>query len=339
MLYIVVVFLGLALLFYLLFGGADFGAGILELFTSRKDAVSTRKVVYRAMGPVWEANHIWLILVIVILFMGFPKVFSLVTTYLHIPIVLMLIGIILRGTAFVFRHYDAEKDPRSQKLYNSLFVYSSFFTPVFLGVIAGAVILGRVNPDATDFYGAYLAPWLNWFSLALGLFTASICAYLAAVYLIGEAENEADRKRFSKQSRITLITTVLSGGLVFLAAEVEGFAMMKAFLNSPVSLVAILLASGAVLLMYRFLKAEHVLWSRLGVGAQATFILVAWMAMQYPVLLRLESGAMLDIQTAKAPDATISILAWALMIGSALILPALFYLLRSFKWKAGPVEE
>ncbi|HVV54815.1 MAG TPA: cytochrome d ubiquinol oxidase subunit II, partial [Mucilaginibacter sp.] len=105
MLYIVIGFLWLSLLLYLLLGGADFGAGIIELFTSDRNKAQARRITYRAIGPVWEANHMWLIIAIVILFVGFPQIYSTMSVHLHIPLAIMLLGIIARGTAFAFRSY------------------------------------------------------------------------------------------------------------------------------------------------------------------------------------------------------------------------------------------
>src|SRR6187431_3756718 len=130
---VVTLYLCLSVLLYFLLGGADFGAGIIEMFTSKKNIRRTRKTLYHAIGPIWEANHMWLIIAIVILFVGFPYIYTTLSIYLHIPLTIMLLGIIARGTAFVFRHYDAIVDDM-QKLYNRIFVLSSFVTPLFLGI-------------------------------------------------------------------------------------------------------------------------------------------------------------------------------------------------------------
>src|SRR6478609_9762603 len=122
--YVVITYLFLSLLLYLLLGGADFGAGIVELFTSRKNKGRTRKTLYHAIGPIWEANHMWLIIAIVILFVGFPYIYTTLSIYLHIPLTIMLLGIIARGTAFVFRHYDAINDDW-QFWYNRIYSISS----------------------------------------------------------------------------------------------------------------------------------------------------------------------------------------------------------------------
>jgi len=125
----------ISLLLYVVLGGADFGGGILELLTKGKAA----GIVSKAIAPVWEANHVWLILVVVILFVGFPSVYSTVLTALHIPVLLVLIGIIFRGSAFTFRHYDIDQ-ATPKAIYSAVFQYSSLFTTFFLGVTLGGII-------------------------------------------------------------------------------------------------------------------------------------------------------------------------------------------------------
>ena len=97
-------FLGVSLLLYSLFAGADFGAGILEWFTGKNHRKEQQELITHAMGPVWEANHVWIILAVVILFNGFPRAYSQLSISFHIPLTIMLMGIILRGCAFTFRH-------------------------------------------------------------------------------------------------------------------------------------------------------------------------------------------------------------------------------------------
>src|SRR6195952_439882 len=155
MLYVVIGFLWISILLYLLFGGADFGAGIIELFTTKKNREQTSKTMYRAIGPIWEANHMWLIIAIVILFVGFPVIYTTISVHLHIPLAIMLLGIIARGTAFAFRNYDAVIDDM-QKIYNKIFVYSSFITPLFLGIIAGSAVSGAIDLKAHNFWDAYI---------------------------------------------------------------------------------------------------------------------------------------------------------------------------------------
>lgn len=333
MLTVVIIFLALSLLAYALFGGADFGAGIIEIFSGHR----TRHTITHAIAPVWEANHIWLILVVVILFMGFPLIYTQMSVYLHIPMVILLIGIVLRGTAFTFRHYDAVHD-RSQRYYTFIFMVSSVIAPLLLGVITGALILGRINPEAETFYETFMAPWFNSFCWMLGIFTCCLFAYLAAVYLIGEAETAEVGEMFLRIARNANIATVLSGGLVFAAAEYSGFPLAEMFLNSGWALAAVILATLSLPVLWWSLKKKHVILPRLMAGFQTFMILGAWFWVQYPVLLRYENGDYLGIFNVAAPLATMRQLGLALLIGSLLILPALFYLLKTFKSRL-PIRE
>lgn len=333
MLTVVIIFLALSLLAYALFGGADFGAGIIEIFSGRR----TKETITHAIAPVWEANHIWLILLVVILFMGFPLIYSQMSLYLHIPLVILLIGIVLRGTAFTFRHYDAVHD-RSQSYYTFIFMVSSIIAPLLLGVITGALILGRINPDATNFYDAFMAPWFNLFCWMLGVFTCCLFAFLAAVYLIGEAESTDVKDQFFSIARNANIATVVSGGLVFAAAEWSGLSLMAMFLDSGWALVAVILATLSLPVLWWSLVKRQTILPRLVAGFQTLMILGAWFWVQYPVLLRYENGDYLGIYNTAAPEATMRQLALALLIGSLLILPALFYLLKTFKSRL-PVME
>src|SRR3954464_3166981 len=129
MLALIIFILGISFLLYTLLGGADFGAGIIETFAGKRE----EKTISKAIAPVWEANHVWLILAVVILFTGFPLVYSSLSLVLHIPLMLVLIGIIFRGSAFTFRHYDI-KEERPYRMYSFFFKASSFITPMFLGI-------------------------------------------------------------------------------------------------------------------------------------------------------------------------------------------------------------
>ena len=326
MLIVVILFLALSLLAYVLFGGADFGAGIIEIFAGKV----SKKTITHAIAPVWEANHIWLILVVVILFMGFPAIYAQMSLYLHIPMVILLLGIVLRGTAFTFRHYDAIYD-RSQWYYTTIFNLSSLLAPLFLGILTGALILGRINPEAESFYEVFVAPWFNMFCIVLGIFTCCLFAFLAAVYLIGEAEAPDEKESFLKIARNANIATVLSGGLVFLIAEWSGLPLARLFWESPAAMVAAVLATVSLPLLWWSLLRRDIIFPRLLAGFQTLMILGAWFWVQYPVLLRYSNGEYLGIFNTAAPEATMRQLAYALIFGSLLILPALVFLLKTFK--------
>lgn len=331
--YVVITFLCLGILLYFLLGGADFGAGIIELFTSTKNRSRTRKTMYQAIGPVWEANHMWLIIAIVILFVGFPHIYTTMSVYLHIPLLIMLIGIIARGTAFVFRHYDAIKDDM-QWLYNRIFRYSSFITPLFLGIIAGSVISGHIDPEAKDFASAYIWSWLNWFSVSVGLFTVALCGFLAAIYLIGETENKEEQSRFLKKAKYMNIAAVLFGAMVFIAAQIDQIPLIDWVFKNTVGLTSIILASlSLILLWYLLIKGQTNIFLRVLAGFQVTMILVAISFAHFPNFIRLKSGNAISLFDTIGPEKTIYSLGLALLLGSFLILPFLGYLFYKFQKK------
>ena len=330
--YVIIAFLCLAILLYFLLGGADFGAGIIELFTSQKNRSKTRKTMNQAIGPVWEANHMWLIITIVILFVAFPKIYTTMSVYLHIPLAIMLIGIIARGTAFVFRHYDAVKD-QMQEVYNKIFIYSSFITPLFLGIIAGSVLSGQIDVQANDFASAYVFSWLNWFSIAVGLFTVALCGFLAAIYLIGESQADEDKKRFIKKAEFMNVAAVIFGAMVFTAAHFENVPLINWVFQDKVALTAVVLASlSLVLLWYLLLKGKTKVL-RVLAGFQVTMILVAISYAHFPNFIRLKNGDTISLYETIAPIKTVQSLGWALVLGSFLILPFLGYLFYKFQQK------
>jgi len=333
MLYVVIIFLFFAILLYFLLGGADFGAGIIELFTSTDNKSRTRRTMYKAIGPIWEANHMWLIIAVVILFVGFPTIYSSMCTYLHIPLLIMLLGITARGTAFTFRNYDAIKDDKIQDLYNYIFVYSSFITPLFLGITAGSVISRQIDPTAGDYLNTYIYSWLNWFSVAVGFFTVALCGFLASIYLIGEAKEQFDIKRFTKKAVIMNAAAVGFGGLVFLAAEVEHVHLAYWIFGNPVSLVAVIAASVSLVLLWYLLIRGKTKIIRILAAFQVSMILLSVGYRHYPNIIMIKGGNNLSVLKDHAPMTTITDLGWGLLLGSLLILPALGYLFYSFQRK------
>jgi cytochrome d ubiquinol oxidase subunit II len=332
MLYIVIAYLWIAILLYLLLGGADFGAGIIELFTSRENKSKTRKTMYKAIGPIWEANHMWLIITIVILFVGFPVIYTTMSIYLHIPLAIMLLGIIARGTAFSFRNYDAVVDDM-QVIYSRIFVYASVITPLFLGIIAGSAVAGRIDPTATNFADAYIFSWLHLFSVAVGCFTVAICGFLAAVYLIGETDKETDRQRFIAKAKSMNIAAVICGALVFLAASIEKIPLTEWVFGNKVGIIAITAATLSLVLLWYLLNKRKTRVLRVLAGFQVTMILLTTTYRHYPNIVLLKHGQSLSLMEQQGYDKTIAALGWALLIGSVFILPALFYLIYSFQKK------
>jgi cytochrome d ubiquinol oxidase subunit II len=331
MLYIVISFLFLAIVLYFLLGGADFGAGIIELFTSEKNKSRTRKTSYQAIGPIWESNHMWLIIAVVIMFVAFPTIYSTMCTYLHIPLLIMLLGITARGTAFAFRNYDAIKGENTQRIYNKVFVYSSFVTPLFLGIIAGSAISRQIDLHATTFLDGYVYSWFNYFSIAVGLFTVALSGYLAAIYLIGEADNDHDANRFIRKARLMNILAVVFGGLVFITSEIQQIHLAHWIFGNAVSLTAVIAASISLVVSWMLINKGKRKIIRIGAGFQVTMILLAVGYMHFPYLIMVKGGHNLSVFAYHAPAKTIEVLGIGLLAGSVLILPSLFYLYYSFQ--------
>jgi cytochrome d ubiquinol oxidase subunit II len=333
MLWVVILFLGLSLLLYSLLAGADFGAGVLELFLDRKNRHAQRAVIEKALGPVWEANHIWLILIVVILFMGFPQVYSRVSTNLHLPLTAMLIGIIARGCSYTFKHYDAVKG-RSQRAYTFFFVWSSLWTPFCLGVVTGALVPGRIDPYPPGYYQGYIAPWLSPFPLVLGAFTVCLFAFFAAVYLVGESRDEAHRRFFTRRAYAANAAAVLAGAAVFACAAWDGIPLARMFLASAAASACLVAATLLLPALWLALAKGRGWIARILAAAQVALVLLGWFTIQYPVLVRMEGGRELTFFNAHAPRATLFQLGMALLLGSVFILPALFWLMRVFKSEA-----
>ncbi len=332
MIYVVMGFLWLALLLYLVMGGADFGAGIIEMFTFNANKSRTRRIMYNAIGPIWEANHMWLIIAIVILFVGFPVIYTTMSTYLHIPLVIMLMGIIARGTALTFRNYDAVTD-NMQRVYNKIFVYSSFITPLFLGIIAGSAVSGRIDTGATDFISAYVYSWLNLFSVAIGFFTVALCGFLAAIYLIGEANDEAETKSVIRKARFMNIAAVVAGGLVFIASVTEKIPLVEWVFGSIIGVFAVTAASISLAVMWFLIAQGKRFIIRVLAGFQMTMILLTTTYKHYPNIVILKNGGYLSLIADRGADKAIEGLGIALLVGSLFILPALGYLIYSFQRK------
>lgn len=331
MIYVVLSFLMVSLLLYVLLAGADFGAGIIELFSSKQNRSDTKKKVYRVIGPVWEANHIWIIIIVVILWVGFPDFYHVITVYLHIPLTLVLLGITLRGVSFVFRHYDAFKD-KSQILYDWMFRFSSLITPIFLGMTFGSMISGKIllHPESTDsFCTTFITPWLNVFSLLVGLFFAALCTFLASVLLIGESDKN-ERKRYVLKARIANIIVILIGFLVLCFGFFNDIKFITNFIKNPYAIGLVGLSALLIFpLTYSIKKATRIK-SRFLVGIQVVLILLAAIVAHYPNLLIASDGTVNLIETASTPK-VIQVLGISLIIGGTIILPGLFHLMKSFK--------
>lgn len=328
--WVVLFFLAASVYLYCLFGGADFGAGVLEIFAPRSSRKQYEELTKKAIGPVWEANHIWLIIAVVILFNGFPKVYAALSVYFHIPLTLMLAGIVIRGCAFSFRHYDAVED-QFRVYYSTAFSFSSLITPVMFGVIIGAMMAGKVDPGAVSYQTVYVTPWFNLFSFSVGFFILCIFSFLASVFFIGETKEKELIDYFRRTAQIANMATILAGGAVFISGALEGINFTVLFLTHPVSLSCVAAATVSLIPTWICLNRAWVWRARLAAGFQLLMILAAWAAILFPNIMIFKDGQGLSLLDAAAPAATLFILGWALIIGSILFFPALYYLFAVFK--------
>lgn len=331
MLTVVIAFLFFSIVLYLIFGGADFGVGILELLSNKKNRPLTKKTAYRVIGPVWEANHMWLIICIVIMWIAFPIYYNLIVTQLHIPLSLLLIGIIGRGTAFVFRHYDAYKDG-SQKLYDSIFQLSSIFTPFVIGLIAGALISGEmIHPDLIKnetFYTLYIHTWLNPFSILVGFFIVSLTAFTSAIFIAGETK-EREQLYYWKKLIKANIAVIITGTLVFLEGMLSQREFVSLLFGNRLTMIVFILVTLLLWPLWISLRKGTKILPRLIVSAQLMFIILIWSALSFPYLIAFQEGK-LSLLEQLPPDSVFDVLGWSLIIAGIFVLPGLYHLFKTF---------
>lgn len=320
-----------SLILYALMGGADFGGGWWDLFARGPRAGRQRKIIADAIAPIWEANPVWLILVIVLLFTAFPVAFAAMMTALHIPLTAMLVGIVLRGSAFVFRKYDAHDD-RVQRRWSALFGWASIFTPVVQGMSLGALASGAIRVKAGEVVSGFFAGWTSGFAVACGAFALALFAFLAAVYLTVDAEHDPEvQEDFRRRAIASELALAPIATVVFFAARNGGAPQMYAGLTQWWAPLLLVWTSGfATLTLVALIRRRYRL-ARIGAIGQVTLILVGWSSAQFPHLIVPDA----DIFESAAPIATLRLLSLALAAGALVLLPSLYYLFHVFKGRDG----
>ena len=325
----VLVTLGLlfaALVLYAVLGGADYGGGVWDLLASGPRAREQRRLVETAIGPVWEANHVWLIFMIVLLFTAFPSAFAALSTALHIPLTLMLLGIVLRGTSFTFRHYDRQDDPVQQR-WGRLFAISSVFTPAMLGICIGAISTGGIRVQNGVVTSGFLRPWLALFPFAVGLFAVALFAFLAAVYLTIEAENQALREDFRRRALGAAGAVGALALAVYLLSH-EAAPLVRAGLTQrpwswPLQIVTGVFAVGTIGALWR--RRFHL--ARVLAVGQVALILTGWALALYQFLVPPD----FSVAQAAAPPSVLRPVLGGTALGLLILVPSFLYLFRVFK--------
>jgi cytochrome d ubiquinol oxidase subunit II len=310
---------------YALFGCADFGAGFWDLVAGgRERGWPTRRLIEKTIAPIWEANHVWLIFVLVVLWTAFPPAFAAIMSTLIVPMTLAAVGIIGRGAAFAFRKEMPTLERK--ELFGAVFAVSSILTPFFLGAAAGAVASGRV--PVGNAAGDLVDSWLSPTGIVLGLLAVGISAYLAAVYLTREAERQNERdltEAFRRRAMAagTVMAVLAATGLGVLYADSR--ALFDRLVGRGLPLV-LLSAIGGVLSLVLLAKRRYTV-CRATAAVAVTALLWGWAAAQYPDLL----PGTLTIHDAAAPRVVLVTTLVSLGVGALVLIPSLGYLYVLFQ--------
>jgi cytochrome d ubiquinol oxidase subunit II len=311
----VVLWLGLTA--YAVFGGADFGAGFWDLAAGdAKRGAAARALIADAIGPVWEANHTWLIFDLVILWTAFPPAFAAIMSTLFVPLTLAALGIVLRGAAFAFRPV-AESRP-ARRAANAVFAISSVVTPFFLGAAGGAIASGRV--PAGNAAGDPWTSWLNPTSLLVGLLAIATCAYLAAVFLVADARRRSQPQLVAYFLHRATLAALAAGalavaGIGVLRMDAPILADELARRGWPLVLASVVLGTAALVLLRRNAPRG----TRVLAVAAVVSVVWGWGVAQYPDIL----PGSLSLADAAAPAGSLGALFVVFVVAALVIAPSL----------------
>ncbi|HWN73720.1 MAG TPA: cytochrome d ubiquinol oxidase subunit II, partial [Solirubrobacterales bacterium] len=297
--------------FYALFGG-----GFWDLFAGWDErGQRPRDVIQRSLTPVWEANHVWLIFVLVVLWTAFPSAFSAIFTTLYVPIALAALGIVLRGAGFAFRKSIVGLQGR--RAMGATFAISSVLTPFFMGTVVGAIAAGNVPAEGN---GDAFSSWIQPLPLLIGAMFVATGAYLAAVFLVGDARRAGDEEMERYFERRALGAAVAAGALALaglFALHSEARYVFDRLTSQGLPLVIVSLLCGAALLVV-LLRGRRRPLRPLAAGAVIT-VIWGWAVAQFPYLL----PTTLRIDQAAAPDPTMTTIFIVFAVAAALVLPSL----------------
>jgi cytochrome bd ubiquinol oxidase subunit II len=321
----IAVILAVVLAAYALFGGADFGGGIWDLLAgSAGRGAAPRRIIDESITPVWEANHVWLVFILVLLWTAFPPAFAAIMTALFVPLALSLLGIVLRGVGFAFRH--TAQRLAMQQLTGALFAAASLITPFFMGTAVGAVVTGQVPVHPA---GNVLAAWTSPTAILTGFLFVTACAYISAVFLVLEARQRGDWKltRYFalRASAAGLVTGVLAGG-TFAELSASSPYVFARLIGISLPLVAISVAAGTAVLGMLWLHWYHPLLLRATAAIAVATVVWGWGLAQYPYLI----PTSLPLATGSAPTGALTAELFVAGLAVLLVAPgfAILYVLQ-----------
>jgi cytochrome d ubiquinol oxidase subunit II len=320
---IVLILVGLAA--YTVLAGADFGAGFWTLFAGggRAGAAATRDHARHAMGPVWEANHVWLIFILVTCWTAYPVAFGSIMSTLAMPLFVAAIGVILRGASYALRaQLDAEPQ---QRFIERVFALSSILTPFALGTVVGAIASGRV--PVGNARGDLVASWLNPTSIFIGALAIATSSYLAAVYLAADAQRLREPALEQDFRAHALVAAVVAGALALAGLVVVRYDARPLFdgLTRGIGLVMVCISAAAGLVTIASVWVGRFGPARVSAALAVAAIVGGWAFAQYPRLL---PG--LTIGEAAAGRATLIAVVIAAVGGAIILVPSLLLLFRLF---------
>ena len=310
-----ILFLGVVI--YAIFGGADFGAGIWDLLAGGAErGRKPRQVIDRSIGPVWEANHVWLIFVFVVLWTAFPTAYASITLTLFVPLAFAALGIVLRGASFAFRKAVYRTD--EQRVFGAAFAFGSLLVPFAFGCVAGAIATGRVPAGgvAGDPWGS----WVNPTSILGGVLAVVAVAYLASVFLLFDAARVADAEMVEYFRRRAVIAAVVAGAVALVGIAVIHADATSLFdgLTSRALPLVIVSAVGGLASLLLLLRDEHRFARVAAIGAVGG-IVAAWGVAQWPYVIP-ES---MTVKGTAAPSGTLGAVVVAFVLACVFILPAI----------------
>lgn len=325
MIYIVIAFLWISVCLFLIMSGISFGSGIIELLTKKKYRSIINHNFDKTINPKWELNHIWLIIALFVLLVGFPNIYAYIANYLYIPLTLVFAGIILRSFAFSFRFYN-KVDTKKRTFFSVIFYLSSLAIPFFLGLIGAATISGSIDPKAETFLDLYIYSWLTWFGISVGLFTTAFCAYIASIFSLYEARNSDSLYILIRKSRVSVFYILVTGCLVFIVAHYSDIPLVRWIFSKALGNIVIALATLSLLLTNEAINKKNFLTARFLACFQIIMVLIAATYQHNPDILLLANGTSLSLLEENSSPETITILGWILLLGNLIIMPFLFFL-------------
>jgi cytochrome bd ubiquinol oxidase subunit II len=301
---------------YAVLAGADFGAGFWTLFPGRLGE-RTREHAHEAMAPVWEANHVWLIFVVVVAWTGYPTAFASIASTLTVPLFVAAIGIILRGTTYVLR--SAAGRTRVSPIVDVVFAVASIITPFALGAVIGGIASGRV--PVGNAAGDQVTSWLNPTSAMIGAIAVATGAYLAAVYLAADARRVGDAELEEAFRRRALVTAVATGALALGAIPVlrDDAPRLYHGLVHGSGLACVIASAAAGLVTIALVWARRFELSRISAAAAVAAVVAGWALAQKPYIL----PPYLTVEEAASPHASLIAILVTAVLAAVLLLPSL----------------